>query len=136
MYETCALRKQSTVRLTVELSPTIILRRESINAEHHGVGISNSLLESVNHTSLGEQVIIPGPVGIVHMAKLCKLADTQEGGEESIMSIQVYIRKVIEDVGEDDDSTRAPWLSVLDCVNVNRGIVTGCFRDVRKFLKN
>ncbi|GJW95475.1 hypothetical protein Tco_0175147 [Tanacetum coccineum] len=29
MYETCALRKQSTVRLTVGLSPTIILRRES-----------------------------------------------------------------------------------------------------------
>ncbi|GKE39369.1 hypothetical protein Tco_1462774 [Tanacetum coccineum] len=28
MYETCALRKQSTVRLTVGLSPTIILRRE------------------------------------------------------------------------------------------------------------
>ncbi|GKD98760.1 hypothetical protein Tco_1382657 [Tanacetum coccineum] len=30
MYETCALRKQSTVRLTVGLSPTIILRREKI----------------------------------------------------------------------------------------------------------
>ncbi|GJR97912.1 hypothetical protein Tco_0270086 [Tanacetum coccineum] len=29
MYETCALRKQSTVRLTVGLSPTIILRREN-----------------------------------------------------------------------------------------------------------
>ncbi|GJZ40203.1 hypothetical protein Tco_0586766 [Tanacetum coccineum] len=28
MYETCALRKQSTVRLTVGLSPTIILWRE------------------------------------------------------------------------------------------------------------
>ncbi|GKD23591.1 hypothetical protein Tco_1225294, partial [Tanacetum coccineum] len=28
MYETCALRKQSTVRLTVGLSPTTILRRE------------------------------------------------------------------------------------------------------------
>ncbi|GJW90991.1 ribonuclease H-like domain-containing protein [Tanacetum coccineum] len=37
MYETCALRKQSTVRLTVGLSPTIILRRESLmglNSRH------------------------------------------------------------------------------------------------------
>ncbi|GJW97724.1 hypothetical protein Tco_0179532 [Tanacetum coccineum] len=43
---------------------------------------------------------------------------------------------VIEDVGEDDDFTRAPWLSVLDYVNVDEGIVTGCFGDVKKFLKN
>nr|GEY99539.1 hypothetical protein [Tanacetum cinerariifolium] len=27
--------------------------------------------------------IIPGPAGIVQMAKLCKLVDTREGGEES-----------------------------------------------------
>ncbi|GJR61815.1 hypothetical protein Tco_0464928 [Tanacetum coccineum] len=43
---------------------------------------------------------------------------------------------VVEDVGEDDDFTRAPWLSVLDYVNVDGGIVTGCFGDVKKFLKN
>ncbi|GKF36202.1 hypothetical protein Tco_0112960, partial [Tanacetum coccineum] len=68
--------------------------------------------------------IIPGPVGLIHTTKLRKLADTRKGGEESVMSTQEYIRKVIKDVGEDDDSTRAPWLSVLDCVNVNRRIVT------------
>ncbi|GKF99189.1 hypothetical protein Tco_0297972, partial [Tanacetum coccineum] len=44
--------------------------------------------------------------------------------------------KVIEDVGEDDDFTRAPWFSVFDYVNVDGGIVTGCFGDVKKFLKN
>ncbi|GJW49796.1 hypothetical protein Tco_0091147 [Tanacetum coccineum] len=49
---------------------------------------------------------------------------------------QEYIRKVIEDVGEDDDFTHTPWLSVLDYVNVDGGIVTGCFGDVKKFLKN
>ncbi|GKA18693.1 hypothetical protein Tco_0698608 [Tanacetum coccineum] len=80
--------------------------------------------------------IILGPAGIVQTAKHCKLADTQEGGEESVMSTQEYIRKVIEDVGEDDDFTRAPWLSVLEYVNVDGGIVTGCFGDVKKFLKN
>ncbi|GJW76724.1 hypothetical protein Tco_0138406, partial [Tanacetum coccineum] len=80
--------------------------------------------------------IIPGPVGIVQTVKLHKIADTRESGEESVMSTQEYIRKVIEDVGEDDDFTRASWLSVLDYVNVDGGIVTGCFKDVKKFLKN
>nr|GFA03965.1 transposase, MuDR, MULE transposase domain protein [Tanacetum cinerariifolium] len=52
------------------------------------------------------------------------------------MSTQEYIRKVVEDVGEDDDFTRAPWLSTIDYVNVDGGIMTGCFVDVKKFLKN
>ncbi|GJV44369.1 reverse transcriptase domain-containing protein [Tanacetum coccineum] len=77
-----------------------------------------------------------GPAGIVQTAKLRKLVDTREGGEESVMSTQEYIRKVIEDVGEDDDFTRAPWLSAIDYVNVDGGIMTGCFGDVKKFLKN
>ncbi|GJU90394.1 hypothetical protein Tco_1302817 [Tanacetum coccineum] len=80
--------------------------------------------------------IIPGPVGIVQTAKIRKLVDTREGGEESLMSTQEYIRKVIEDVGVDDDFTRASWLSAIDYVNVDGGIVTGCFGDVKKFLKN
>ncbi|GKC13573.1 hypothetical protein Tco_1010355 [Tanacetum coccineum] len=80
--------------------------------------------------------IIPGPAGIVQTAKLCKLVDTREGGEESVMSKQEYIRKVIEDVGEDDNFTRAPWLNAIDYVNVDGGIVTGCFGVVKKFLKN
>ncbi|GJS58083.1 hypothetical protein Tco_0652867 [Tanacetum coccineum] len=62
--------------------------------------------------------------------------DTREGREESVMSTQEYIRKVIEDVDEDGDFTRAPWLSMIDYVNVDGGIVTGCFGDVKKFLKN
>ncbi|GJX44053.1 hypothetical protein Tco_0260729 [Tanacetum coccineum] len=52
------------------------------------------------------------------------------------MSTQDYIRKFIEDVGEDDDFTRAPWLSAIDYVNVDGGVVTGCFGDVNKCLKN
>ncbi|GJT24798.1 hypothetical protein Tco_0894735 [Tanacetum coccineum] len=80
--------------------------------------------------------IIPGPACIVQTAKLRKLVDTREGGEESIMSTQQYIRKVIEDVGEDDDFTYASWLSVIDYVKVDGGIVTGCFGDLKKFLKN
>ncbi|GJV47464.1 hypothetical protein Tco_1437676 [Tanacetum coccineum] len=79
--------------------------------------------------------IIPGPAGIVQMAKLCKLVDTREGGEESVMSTQEYIRKVIEDVGEDDDFTRAPRLSAIDYVNVDGGIVTGFLEMLRNFVR-
>ncbi|GKC42054.1 hypothetical protein Tco_1059776 [Tanacetum coccineum] len=74
--------------------------------------------------------------GIVQTVKLRKLVDTREGGEESVMSTKKYIRKFIEDLGEDDDFTRASWLSVLDYVNVDGGIMTDCFGDVKKFLKN
>ncbi|GKB16838.1 transposase, MuDR, MULE transposase domain protein, partial [Tanacetum coccineum] len=49
---------------------------------------------------------------------------------------QEYIRKIIEDVGEDDDFMRTSWLSAIDYVNVDGGIVMGCFGDVKKFLKN
>nr|GEV40753.1 hypothetical protein [Tanacetum cinerariifolium] len=80
--------------------------------------------------------ILPGPASIVQTTKLRKLADTREGGEEFVMSTQEYIRKVIKDVGEDDDFTPASWLSMVEYVNVDGEIVTGCFGDVRKFLKN
>ncbi|GJZ30174.1 hypothetical protein Tco_0575221 [Tanacetum coccineum] len=80
--------------------------------------------------------IIPGPAGIVQTINLCKIADTRESGEKSVMSTQEYIRKVIEDVGEDDNFTRASWLSMVEYVNVDGGIVTGYFGDVNKFLKN
>nr|GEU53327.1 hypothetical protein [Tanacetum cinerariifolium] len=51
---------------------------------------------------------MPGPTGIVQTTKLCKLTDTPEGGRNL----------------------------VLDYVNVDGEIMTDCFRDVKKFLKN
>nr|GEW01334.1 hypothetical protein [Tanacetum cinerariifolium] len=54
--------------------------------------------------------ILPGPNGIVQMAKLRKITDTQEGEEESVI--------------------------VVEYVNVDGGVLTGCFGDVKKFLKN
>ncbi|GKD05011.1 transposase, MuDR, MULE transposase domain protein [Tanacetum coccineum] len=56
--------------------------------------------------------------------------------DSDLLLTPIYIRKVIKDVGEDDEFTRAPWLSAIDYVNVDGGIVTGCFGDVKKFLKN
>lgn len=37
------------------------------------------------------------------------------------MSTQEYIRKVVEDVGEDNDFTRGLWVSAIEFVNVNGG---------------
>nr|GEX17558.1 hypothetical protein [Tanacetum cinerariifolium] len=61
---------------------------------------------------------------------------TRDGGEESVMSTQEYIRKVYEDMGEDDDFTRGSWLSVVEYVNVDGGIMSGCFGDIKRFLNN
>ncbi|GJV53923.1 hypothetical protein Tco_1449664 [Tanacetum coccineum] len=113
-----------------------------ISAQNHQVDIYDEYEKALNiddsdlRLTLVPIRIIPGPAGIVQITKLRKLVNTREGGEESVMSTQEYIRKVIEDVGEDDDFTRVSWLSAIDSVNVDGGIVTGCFRDVKKFLKN
>ncbi|GKD75532.1 hypothetical protein Tco_1333814 [Tanacetum coccineum] len=73
---------------------------------------------------------------LVQSAKLHKLAYIQEGGEVSVMSTQVYIKKVIKDVGEDDDFMCGSWLSAAEFVNVDGGIVSWCFGDIKKFCKN
>ncbi|GJR07409.1 hypothetical protein Tco_0790061 [Tanacetum coccineum] len=41
--------------------------------------------------------IIPGPAGIVPMAKLRKLVDTREGGEESVLEklLRMWVRMTI-----------------------------------------
>ncbi|GKC58232.1 hypothetical protein Tco_1085830 [Tanacetum coccineum] len=67
------------------------------------------------------------------MVKLRKIADTWEGEEESVMSTQEYIRKVIKDVGEDHDFTRGSWLCVVEYVNVDGGIMTGVLEMSRNF---
>ncbi|GKE63742.1 hypothetical protein Tco_1514109, partial [Tanacetum coccineum] len=66
-------------------------------------------------------------------AKLRKIADMREGGEESVMYTQEYIRKVIEDVDKDGDFTRGSWRSVIKFVDVDGGILSGCFGDIRNF---
>ncbi|PWA72363.1 hypothetical protein CTI12_AA271440 [Artemisia annua] len=61
-----------------------------------------------------------GP-GIVQVVKLRKIA---------------YIREVVKDVGEDDDFTRGAWVSAVEFVNANMGIVSGCLGDIKNFRKN
>ncbi|PWA67745.1 hypothetical protein CTI12_AA315050 [Artemisia annua] len=53
-----------------------------------------------SHNPEKEVRIIPGPAGIVQLAKRRKQADVSEGGQECVISTQEYIRKVVEDVGD------------------------------------
>ncbi|GJW83239.1 hypothetical protein Tco_0156384, partial [Tanacetum coccineum] len=43
------------------------------------------------------------------------------GLDEAVMSTQEYIKKVVEDVGEDDDFKSESWVSATDYVNANGG---------------
>ncbi|GJX43413.1 hypothetical protein Tco_0260089, partial [Tanacetum coccineum] len=63
--------------------------------------------------------MIPNPAGIVQAAKLRKHTDIHEGGDESILSTQEYTRKVVEDVGDDEDFKGGSWVSAVEFVNAN-----------------
>nr|GEV77314.1 hypothetical protein [Tanacetum cinerariifolium] len=59
------------------------------------------------------------------------------GGDESILLTQEYIRKVVDDVGEDEDFKSGSWVSAVEFVNANgEGIVNGCLADIKNYLKN
>ncbi|GJX14199.1 hypothetical protein Tco_0205957 [Tanacetum coccineum] len=44
--------------------------------------------------------------GIVQLDKIRKQSDIHEGGDDPILSIQEYMKQVVEDVGEDEDFNR------------------------------
>nr|GEW11227.1 reverse transcriptase zinc-binding domain-containing protein [Tanacetum cinerariifolium] len=46
------------------------------------------------------------------------------------------MKKVVEDVGEDEDFKSGSWVSVIDYVNANGGIVSGCLGEIKNFIKN
>ncbi|GJT04797.1 RNA-directed DNA polymerase, eukaryota, reverse transcriptase zinc-binding domain protein [Tanacetum coccineum] len=58
------------------------------------------------------------------------------GWDEAIMSTQEYMKKFVEDVGEDEDFKSGSWVSATDYVNANGGIVSGCLGDIKNFLNN
>ncbi|GKB28668.1 hypothetical protein Tco_0868069, partial [Tanacetum coccineum] len=80
--------------------------------------------------------IIPGPAGIVQLAKIRKQSDINEGGDDSVLSTQEYMKQVVEDVGEDEDFNSGSWVGATEYVKVNGGIVSGCLRYIKTFLKN
>ncbi|GJX30614.1 GPCR kinase [Tanacetum coccineum] len=62
--------------------------------------------------------------------------DILPGYEGAIMSTQEYMKKVVEDVGEDEDFKSGSWVNATDYVNANGGIVSRCLGDIKNFLNN
>nr|GEW69445.1 hypothetical protein [Tanacetum cinerariifolium] len=73
------------------------------------------------------QVIISGPAGTVLVDKI------RDG---AVMSTYEYMKKVVKDVGEDEDFKSGAWVSAIEYVNANGGIVSGYLGDIKNFLKN
>nr|GEV40524.1 hypothetical protein [Tanacetum cinerariifolium] len=47
-----------------------------------------------------------------------------------------YVRKIIEEVSDDDHFTHGPWLSAVQYLAVEGSIATSCFGDMKTFIKN
>nr|GEU48167.1 hypothetical protein [Tanacetum cinerariifolium] len=62
-----------------------------------------------------------------------KVRQKQADDEEYYLKFGV---KVVEDVGDDEDFKRGPWVSTTDYVHITGSIVTGCLGDIKNFLKN
>ncbi|GJU67569.1 transposase, MuDR, MULE transposase domain protein, partial [Tanacetum coccineum] len=80
--------------------------------------------------------IIPGPAGILQLAQLRKTAEIREGGHKCEMLTQEYVKKITEEASDDDHFTRGPWLSAVQYLAVEGSIATGCFGDMKTFIKN
>nr|GEY24672.1 hypothetical protein [Tanacetum cinerariifolium] len=80
--------------------------------------------------------IISGPAGIIQAANMLKQKDTLIGLDVAVLSTQEYMKKFVEDVGEEQDFKSGSWVSDTDYVNANGGTVSGCLGDIKNFLKN
>nr|GEW37008.1 integrase, catalytic region, zinc finger, CCHC-type, peptidase aspartic, catalytic [Tanacetum cinerariifolium] len=49
-----------------------------------------------------------------------------EGGDDSVLSTQEYMKQVIQDLGEDEDFNSGLWVGATEHVKVNGGIVNRC----------
>nr|GEX09231.1 hypothetical protein [Tanacetum cinerariifolium] len=60
----------------------------------------------------------------------------KEGGPNYEMLTQEYVRKITEEPSDDDHFTHGPWLSAVQYLAVEGSIATGCFGDMKTFIKN
>ncbi|GKE11112.1 reverse transcriptase domain-containing protein, partial [Tanacetum coccineum] len=63
-------------------------------------------------------------------------ADVMEVGHENVMPTQEYVRKISEDVFEDDHFTLGPWLSTIVYLHGEGVMACGCLGDMKKYCKN
>ncbi|GJZ06275.1 hypothetical protein Tco_0540068 [Tanacetum coccineum] len=97
---------------------------------------SSSTHVETSHSTQNPFRIIPSPAGIVQAANLLKQRDILLGLDGAVMSTQEYMKKVVEDVGKDEDFKSESWVSATNSVNANGGTVSGCLGDIKNFLKD
>ncbi|GJU87162.1 hypothetical protein Tco_1294708 [Tanacetum coccineum] len=100
---------------------------------------SNSTDDGIPNLYVGQPTrtqprIIPGPAGILQRAMLRKNADVIEVGHENVMPTQEYVRKISENVSEDDHFTLGPWVSAIVYLHGEGVIPSGCLGDMKKIL--
>nr|GEX92254.1 hypothetical protein [Tanacetum cinerariifolium] len=65
----------------------------------------------------------------VRETPICKQSDIHEGGDDSVLSTQEYMKQVVEDVGKDEDFNSGLWVGVTDDLKVTikdlSGTLTG-----------
>nr|GEU96366.1 hypothetical protein [Tanacetum cinerariifolium] len=61
-----------------------------------------------------------------------KKVDVQARGRDNILTTQEYVRKVNEDVSEDDHFMQGPWLQAIVYLHGEGVIVSGCLGDMKK----
>ncbi|GJT84004.1 ribonuclease H-like domain-containing protein [Tanacetum coccineum] len=79
--------------------------------------------------------IIPDPAGIVQLAKIRKQSDIHEGGDDSVLSTQEYMKQVVEDVREGEDFNSGSWVGATDCCN-NQVISPNALGDLKVTVKD
>ncbi|GJR31688.1 hypothetical protein Tco_1107920 [Tanacetum coccineum] len=100
----------SDLRLTLVLRPCNNRVGGTTTTTQTLVSSQNLDVDNLEEKSV---MIILDRVGIVQAAKLRKQADIQKGRDEYVLSTQEYIRKVVKDVGKDEDFKDFPKDTVL-----------------------
>ncbi|GJX72166.1 hypothetical protein Tco_0309337 [Tanacetum coccineum] len=78
-----------------DLPLTLVLRQCNIHVRETTTTTQNPDVDNLEEKSVR---IILGHVGIVQVANLYKQSNIHEGGDESVLSTQEYIRKVVDDI--------------------------------------
>ncbi|GJT73120.1 reverse transcriptase domain-containing protein [Tanacetum coccineum] len=101
---------------------------------------TNSITGEIPHLYIRppkvEARIIPGPSGILQKVLARKKADVQAGGHDNILTTQEYVRKVNEDVSEDDDFMQGPWLKAIVYLHAEGLISSDYLGDIKKYCIN
>ncbi|GJS51979.1 reverse transcriptase domain-containing protein [Tanacetum coccineum] len=97
---------------------------------------TNSITDEIPHLCIRPPIvearIIPGLVGILQKSLARKKTDVQARGRDNILTTREYVRKVNEDVSEDDHFMQGPWLQVIVYLHGEGVIVYGCLSDMKK----